>query len=127
MSDEHVQHTWNLARDDADEVTVELWTDGYTVRVTGGDGEDSEGGRKAVDALLGKYRAAGYRLVRDYPVNDAEPQAADVEDDAEPDGKPEECPECGGRVEFEPGYCTDLREGDAWLCTGCRWGEWLTA
>ncbi|MFC8832321.1 hypothetical protein ACFT8V_03865 [Streptomyces griseoincarnatus] len=127
--DDHVQHTWTLTRDtDGDQVHIELWTDGYTVRVDGGDGEDSEGGKSAVDELIAKYKAAGYRQADDYPVNDpAAPDADDAEEDAEPDGKPDACPQCGGPVTFERGYVTDVREGDAWLCTGCRWGRFVTA
>lgn len=129
--DEHVQHTWHLIRDDGDEVTVDLLTDGETIQVDGGDGEScsvSNARRVVEDRLLPKYTAAGYRLVGDYPVNDPEPHTPDedVENDAEPDGKPEQCPECGSPVEYEPHHCSDFREGEAWLCTGCRWGEWLT-
>ncbi|MEU0656149.1 hypothetical protein ABZ485_28425 [Streptomyces albogriseolus] len=128
--DSHVQHTWNLTRAaDGDEIHIELWTDGYSVRVDGGDGEDSEGGKTAVDELIAKYEAAGYRQTRDYPVNDPQPaiDADAAEESTEPDGKPDACPECGSPVEFEPRYVTDVREGDAWLCTGCRWGRFVTA
>jgi hypothetical protein len=122
--DDHVQHTWILTRDTDEQVHIELWTDGYSVRVDGGDGEDSEGGKTAVGELIAKYEAAGYQQTRDYPVND--PESA-VEEEAEPDGKPDACPECGSPVAFEPRYVTDVREGDAWLCTGCRWGRFVTA
>lgn len=124
----HVQHTWNLTRDDGDEISIDLWTDGETVRVDGGDHESADGGRRYVDQLLAKYTAAGYRLVRDYPVNDPEPRDVVLEDDdPEPHGRPEKCPDCGAPVEYEPRYSDDFREGAAWLCTGCKWGQWLTA
>ena len=127
-NDTHVQHTWNLTNPDADEISIDLWTDGYTVRVDGGpdDGHDDDRGQSAVDQLLAKYAAAGYQLVRDYPVNDPAP-LDDEAADAEPDGKPEACPECGSPVEYVANHCTDMREGEAWLCTGCRWGQYLVA
>lgn len=126
--DEHVQHTWNLTRDtDGDQLSIDLWTDGYTVRVEGGDGEASETGRKAVEELLEKYTAAGYRVTSDYPVND--PALLDDEDDEEPEGydqRPEKCPECGTTaMEYVPNHLTDFRDGPAWLCTGCKWGQWI--
>ncbi|WP_393075159.1 hypothetical protein [Streptomyces sp. LN704] len=127
--DDHILHTWLLARG-TDEITIDLWTDGYSVRVDGGpdDGHDSDQGRPAVDRLLAKYTEAGYRIVRDYPVNDPEPHTDAVEaDDPEPHGRPEKCPECGSPVVYEPAYSDDFREGAAWLCTGCKWGRWLTA
>lgn len=126
--DGHVQHTWNLAHPDGSEISIDLWTDGYSVRVDGGpdDGHDDEGGRTAIEErLLPKYAAAGYRVTSSYAVNDPEPH--DDEGDEEPDGKPEKCPECGDPVEYVANHCTDFREGEAWLCTGCRWGQWLTA
>ena len=124
----HIQHTWQLARDNGDEITVDLWTDGETVRVDGGDREAGDGGRRYVDRLLAKYTAAGYRIERDYAVSDAEPHAEPVEDDdAEPDGRPEKCPDCGGTVVYDPRHGDDYREGAAWLCTDCKWGRWLTA
>jgi hypothetical protein len=128
MTDDHVQHTWHLASADGGEITIDLWTDGYSVRVEGGpdDGHDDDRGQQAVDQLLAKYTAAGYRLARDYPVNDPETHH-DEEPDAEPDGKPDACPECGSPVEYEPNHCSDYREGPAWLCTGCRWGQYLVA
>jgi hypothetical protein len=128
--DAHVQHTWQLRRDDGDEISIDLWTDDYTVRVDGGpdDGDQREGGRADVDHLLAKYRANGYRLVRDYPVNDPAPRDEPlVDDEREPDGRPEHCPDCGAPVEYDPRYSDDFREGAAWLCTGCKWGQWLTA
>jgi hypothetical protein len=129
-TDDHVQHTWNLTRaDDGDEITIDLWRDGYTVRVDGGpdDGHDDEGGRQAIEEqILPKYVAAGYRVTSSYPVNDPEPRD-DEATAAEPDGKPEKCPECGDPVEYVANHCADWREGPAWLCTGCRWGQWLTA
>lgn len=127
---DHVQHTWQLAHPDNDEITIDLWTDGDTIRVDGGDGEATEGGHQMVDRLLAKYRAAGYSPVRDYPVNAAETHSQPVEDDdPEPDGRPDGCPECGASVEYEPNYShPDVPgEGPAWLCTGCKWGQWLTA
>lgn len=128
-NDDHIQHTWLLTRDsDGDEVTIELWTDDETVRVEGGDHEACDGGRQYVDRLLAKYQEAGYRITRDYPVNDPERHDDLLEDDApEPHGRPEKCPECGGSVVYDPRYSDDFREGAAWLCTGCKWGQWLTA
>lgn len=115
--DAHVQHTWLLANDSG-EITIDLWIDDYTVRIDGGpdDGDQRERGRADVDDLLAKYQAAGYRLVRDYPVNDPEP-----------DCRPDKCPQCGDPVTYEPCYGNDYGEGPAWLCTGCKWGEWITA
>jgi hypothetical protein len=125
-TDDHVQHTWNLTHPNTDTITIDLWTDGYTVRVDGGDQETSEAGRKAVEELLEKYTTAGYRIASSYPVNDPEPRD-DEASAAEPDGKPDKCPECGDPVEYVPNHCADWREGPAWLCTGCRWGEWIVA
>jgi len=130
MSDDHIQHTWTLTHDTGDEISIDLWTDGYSVRVDGGpdDGDQDERGQQAIDELLAKYQAAGYRLERDYPVNDPQPRDEPVEDDdAEPDGRPGECPECGSPVAYDPRYGDDFREGQAWLCTGCKWGRWVTA
>jgi hypothetical protein len=96
--------------------------------VDGGDHEAVDGGRRHVDQILAKYTAAGYRIAMDYPVNDPEPREEPVEDDdPEPDGRPEKCPECGDPVVYDPRYSDDFREGAAWLCTGCKWGQWLTA
>jgi hypothetical protein len=127
-SDVHVQHTWNLTHDNGDTVSIDLWTDGYTVRVDGGpdDGHDDDRGQQAVEELLGKYTAAGYRIDSAYAVNDPE-QLDDEGPDDEPDGKPDACPECGDPVEYAPNHCSDFREGPAWLCTGCRWGQYLVA
>jgi hypothetical protein len=128
--DNHVQHTWNLKNADGDEISIDLWTDGYSVRVDGGpdDGDEDERGQTAVDQLLAKYTAAGYTLQHDYPVNDPEPHDDTPEDDdPEPHGRPESCPECGASVVYDPHYGDDFREGAAWLCTGCKWGQWLTA
>ncbi|MFJ9101347.1 hypothetical protein ACIRJM_23100 [Streptomyces sp. NPDC102405] len=129
--DDHIQHTWNLTRDsDGDRITIDLWTDGYSVRVDGGpdDGHDDDRGRQAVEQLLAKYTAAGYRLVHDYAVND--PATSD-DGDEEPEGadqRPDTCPECGtADLEYVPNHCADFREGPAWLCTGCRWGQWIVA
>ncbi|MFG2269103.1 hypothetical protein ACGFNY_04935 [Streptomyces chartreusis] len=128
--DAHVQHTWQLTHDNGDEISIDLWTDGYTVHVDGGpdNGEQWEGGRADVDHLLTKYRANGYRLARDYAVNDPEPHDEPVEDDdPEPDGRPERCPECSAPVVYDPRFGDEFREGAAWLCTGCKWGQYLTA
>ncbi len=128
--DDHVQHTWNLTRDtDGDRISIDLWTDGYSVRVDGGpdDGHEDDRGLQAIEQqLLPKYAAAGYRIESSYAVNDPA-QLDDDGPDTEPDGKPGKCPECGSPVEYEPNHCTDLREGQAWLCTGCRWGPWVVA
>ena len=127
--DDHVQHTWNLTHHNGDTITIDLWTDGSTVRVHGGpdDGHDDDRGRYAIEQqLLPKYQAHGYRVESSYAVND--PAARDDESTAEePDGKPAACPECGDPVEYVAKHCSDFREGEAWLCTGCRWGQWLTA
>lgn len=127
--DAHVQHTWTLTHPTNGDISIDLWTDGYSVRVDGGpdDGHDSEGGRQVIEQqLLPKYAAAGYQVTCSYAVND--PESHDDEEPAgEPDGKPEACPECGDPVEYAAKHCTDFREGEAWLCTGCRWGQWLTA
>lgn len=128
--DAHVQHTWQLAHPNGSQVGIDLWTDGETVRVDGGDDEATEGGRQMVERLLTKYQEAGYRSVRDYPVNAAETHSEPVEDDdPEPHDRPDGCPECGAAVEYEPNYGhPDVAgEGPAWLCTECKWGQWLTA
>lgn len=127
--DDHVQETWNLTRADGDRITIDLWTDGYSVRVDGGpdDGHDDEGGRQVIEQqFLPKYAAAGYRVESSYAVND--PESHDDEQAAdEPANKPEACPECGATdFDFAPNHVADFREGDAWLCTGCRWGQWIT-
>ncbi|WP_060905380.1 hypothetical protein [Streptomyces scabiei] len=127
--DGHVQHTWNLTHDTGDRISIDLWTDGYTVRVDGGpdDGHHDDRGRQVIEEqLLPKYTAAGYRIDHAYPVNDPEQLDDDGPDD-EPDGKPDACPECGDPVEYEANHCSDFREGPAWLCTGCRWGQYLVA
>jgi hypothetical protein len=125
---DHIQHTWNLTHSDLGEITIDLWTDGETVRVDGGDHEAIDNGRRGVDQLLAKYQAAGYRIERDYPVNDPETHDAEPEDDdPEPDGRPDKCPDCGAPVVYDPRYSDDYREGAAWLCIGCKWGQWLTA
>ena len=124
-TDAHVQHTWYLTRD-GDDVSIDLWTDNDTVRVDGGDDEATEGGRPAAERLLAKYTEAGYRLQRDYPVNDPATHDDPLEDD-EPEHKPEQCPECGSTTfDFAPNHQDGIRQGDAWLCTGCRWGQWVT-
>lgn len=126
-TDAHIQHTWHLASNTGDEITLDLWTDNYTVTIDGGpdDGDQRDGGQPDVDRLLTSYRAAGYREARDYAVNDAATSDDEPSDD-EPDG-PEACPECGSPVEYEPQHTSDWREGAAWLCTGCRWGQYVTA
>ncbi|CAL9647368.1 hypothetical protein [Streptomyces sp. enrichment culture] len=125
--DDHIQHTWNLAHPDRDEITIDLWIDGYTVRVDGGDGEASETGRKAVEELLEKYTTAGYQITSSYAVNDPASRDDEEPEAVEPDGRPDKCPECGSPVEYEANHCSDFREGEAWLCTGCRWGQYVTA
>jgi hypothetical protein len=129
--DDHVLHTWNLTRDkDGGELSIDLWIDGYTVRVDGGpdDGYDSEGGRQVIEQeLLPKYAAAGYRVDSSYAVNT--PAVIDDETDDEPEGadqRPEKCPECGTTdMEYVPNHLTELRDGPAWMCTGCKWGQWI--
>lgn len=124
--DDHVQHTWNLTRhSDKDTITIDLWTDGENVRVDGGDHEACDIGPEYVDELLTKYQALGYTLISDYDVNDPYSADAEASGDAEPDDKPEACPECGSTVEYAQNHVADLRQGDAWLCTGCRWGQWI--
>jgi hypothetical protein len=124
-NDSHIQHTWTLTRGTG-EIVIDLWTDSETVRVEGGDGESSDGGRKAADRLIAKYQAAGYQVTSSYPVND--PHQHDEEAAEEPDGKPEACPECAGSgFDYVPNHTNGLRQGDAWLCTGCRWGQWVVA
>ena len=126
--DDHIQHTWNLTHPTSDPVTIDLWRDDETVRVDGGEGEHTDRGRKDVDRLIAKYQAAGYHVASNYPVNDPHDLSADEPEAEEPDGKPEVCPECGATdFDFAPNHVADLREGDAWLCTGCRWGQWATA
>lgn len=135
MTDAHVQHTWTLTHPDRDPISVELWTDGYTVRVDGGpdDGLDDERGRSYVEGvLLPRYEAAGWRLERAYAVNDPADHTADdeAEDGPDLDTRPDVCPMCGS-VDFEhvPNHATDFREGEAWLCLGpsCSWGRYVTA
>jgi hypothetical protein len=130
-NDEHIHHTWSLTRQaDGDDISIDLWTDGYSVRVDGGpdDGYQDDRGRQAVDQLLAKYRAAGYQLVRDYPVNDLAVPGDDSEELVGADQRPEKCPECGTEdLEHVLNHVADFREGPAWLCTGCRWGQWIVA
>lgn len=127
-TDDHIQHTWHLSTPAGDEMTIDLWTDGYSVRVHGGpdDGHDDEDGMPVIEQeLLPKYRAAGRRVDRDYAVNDP----AVIEESAvepEPDGRPDACPECGSPVEHDPTYThPDTWGTGAWLCTECKWGEWV--
>ena len=131
-TDDHIQHVWNLTHPDGNELTIELWTDDYTVRVHGGpdDGEDDDRGRKAVDELLARYTAAGWRTDSEYAVNDlCNPDDEPVQG-PDLDSRPDECPQCGSRAfEYVPNHVTDLREGEAWLCGGpaCAWGRYVTA
>ncbi|MFF4246250.1 hypothetical protein ACFYY2_17530 [Streptomyces sp. NPDC001822] len=124
----HIQRTWHLTHPDGSTVDIDLWTDGYTVRVEGGDGEDGDRGQRDVDELIAKYLAAGYQRARDYTVNDPEPEPEDTpEPDAdEPADRPECCPECGSAIEYQAEHADHGRSGPAWLCLGCRWGEWIS-
>ncbi|MEU4912252.1 hypothetical protein [Streptomyces fradiae] len=121
---DHIQHTWNLTHPTGDRVTIDLWTDGYSVRVDGGNSESTEGGRQDVEKLLERYALRGYWVESDYPVNDPAAHDDDTDPD-EPADKPDACPECGAPVEHASNHVADHRQGDAWLCTGCRWGEWI--
>lgn len=130
--DSHVQHTWNLTHTNGDDVTIDLWTDNYTVRVHGGpdDGYDSDGGLPTIEGeLLPRHAAAGYRVKSDYAVND--PESHDDEPEEEPEGadqRPDQCPECGTtNMEYVPNHTVAYREGPAWMCTGCRWGQFIVA
>jgi len=115
--DDHIQHTWILTHPTGDEVTIDLWTDGESVRVEGGQGESTDGGRKDVDRLIERYCLRGYWITNDYAVNDPhEPEL--------PDDRPDGCPECGQPCEFVDLYDSGTAEGPAWLCTGCRWRVW---
>ena len=130
--DDHVQETWILTRCDGEDVTIELWTDDETVRVHGGpdDGDDSDRGRQEIErALLPKYEAAGYRIRSAYKVNDPVTHDDEPEDEGDPHGRPEHCPQCEGPVEYDPHFShPDVsREGPAWLCTECKWGQFCTA
>ncbi|GKQ35153.1 hypothetical protein [Streptomyces sp. A012304] len=56
---------------------------------------------------------------------DAACEAWGIEETSE---RPEKCPECGAtRFDFAPNHCDGISQGHAWLCTGCKWGQWLTA
>jgi hypothetical protein len=128
--DEHVQHTWNLANVDGDQIAIELLTDDETVRVDGGDGEDLTvwNARRVIEEqLLPKYTAAGYQITSSYAVNDPATGDDDETEGGEPDGRPAACPECGSPVEYVANHVSDFREGEAWMCTECRWGQYLTA
>ena len=127
-ADNHVQHVWHLTNQANDEITIELWTDDYSVRVLGGpdDGDDSEGGRAVIERqLLPKYTTAGYQLTRDYGVN--APTVTDGSADDEPDDdRPEACPMCGTTdIDYDPNYGDENGQGPAWLCTGCKWGQFV--
>lgn len=120
--DDHIQHTWILTHPTGDEVTIDLWTDDETVHVDGGDGESyttsSNAGRGEIEqSLLPKYRGRGYLLVRDYAVNDPHEPVL-------PDDQPDECRQCGSDTEYVPDHYDGTKEGPAWLCTGCNWGQW---
>lgn len=42
--------------------------------------------------------------------------------------RPDVCPECEAtRFEFAANHTDGTKQGHAWLCTGCKWGQWLTA
>ena len=115
--DDHIQHTWILTHPTGDEVTIDLWTDGESVRIEGGQGESADGGRKDVDRLIEKYCLRGYWITTDYAVNDPhEPEL--------PDDRPDECAECGRDTEYVPDHYDGYRTGPAWMCTGCKWGQW---
>lgn len=115
--DDHIQHVWTLEHPVADPITIELWTDGYSVRVEGGDEQSTEGGRKDVDRFIEKYALRGYWVASDYAVNDPhEPEL--------PDDRPDECAECGLPCEYVPDHYDGYRTGPAWMCTGCKWGQW---
>ncbi|MFD9764749.1 hypothetical protein ACFWXI_14600 [[Kitasatospora] papulosa] len=126
-SDDHIEHQWILTHPDSDhdDIYIDLWTDGYTVRVEGGDGDDGDRGQRDVDELIAKYTAAGYQRARDYAVNDPEPSDAPEVEAAEPADRPDECPECGSAIEYQAEHAAHGRSGPAWLCLGCRWGEWI--
>ena len=124
---DHIQHQWTLTRPDGDEITIDLWIDDETVRVHGGDHDEADSGRTAVEQLLAKYQSRGYQVTGSNEINDRYDPASDEPATAEPDGRPDACPECGSPVEYEPNHTADFREGEAWLCTGCKWGEWITA
>lgn len=128
QTDDHVQHTWILTNDASDRIIIDLWVDDYTVAVDGGpdDGDQREGGRADIDHLLAKYQANGYRLVSDYAVNDAAVTDGSADEDWEPDDRPEACPMCGCKaIEYVANHCDGISEGPAWLCTGCRWGQFV--
>ncbi|MFF5977158.1 hypothetical protein ACFY7C_37300 [Streptomyces sp. NPDC012769] len=77
--DDHIQHTWILTHPTGDEITIDLWTDGESVRVEGGGHESTDGGRKDVERLLEKYALRGYWVTSDYAVNDPhEPELRDA-------------------------------------------------
>ena len=40
------------------------------------------------------------------------------------DGPVDGCPECGQPCEYVPCHDDGTRMGPAWLCTGCKWGQW---
>ncbi|MFF4644926.1 hypothetical protein [Streptomyces sp. NPDC001389] len=110
--DSHILHTWNLTHPTGDEIRIDLWTDGESVRVEGGNGESIDGGRKDALRLVEKYCLRGYWVTSDYAVNDPHY-----------DSRPDECPECGATTfELEHNANFDGFQMDVWWCTGCRWG-----
>src|ERR1044072_2056806 len=56
-TDAQVQHTWNLTHDTNDRISIDLWTDGYSVRVDGGpdDGHEDDRGRRAGEERLAPH------------------------------------------------------------------------
>ncbi|MGW6557946.1 hypothetical protein [Streptomyces hydrogenans] len=120
---DHIQHTWHLTHPTHGPLTITLWVDDETVQVEGGDGEsystgDGEGRPEIETYLLPKYQQQeGYTLVRDYAVNP--PNNTPL-----PDDRPDGCPQCGQPTEYVPHHHDGTREGPAWMCTGCRWGQW---
>lgn len=40
--------------------------------------------------------------------------------------QPEQCPECETTTfDYDPNHDDGISMGPAWLCTGCKWGEWI--
>ncbi|MFD7554156.1 hypothetical protein ACFV9E_06400 [Streptomyces sp. NPDC059835] len=57
-----------------DELTIQLWRDGETVHVDGGNGESYSADRdEIVHSLLPKYQAAGWVLDTSYELADPTP------------------------------------------------------
>lgn len=130
--DAHVQHTWTLTRSGAEPISIDLWTDGYSVRVDGGpdDGLDSELGRAYIETeLLPRYTMAGYTVSSNYAVNDPADHTEEYEEGPDLDSRPGSCPQCASKsFEYVDNHVTDFREGAAWLCNGpsCAWGVYVT-